>query len=119
MIKTILAISLLFMLFASRVSSETRPPESDDNQTRRIWAEAYIKKEAPASAQKPAANVVKRAKKREYKVATPQIVADAVVPETVVGITVWRYRPAREGEMGIQIGNDRLVAERVEGNTIL
>jgi hypothetical protein len=112
---------LFIVLFAIRVEAQAAPGSPEEDQTRRIWAEAYTPKEKKTAVaqKKPAGTVVKRAKKREYKVATPQIVADAVVPETVVGITIWRYRPAREGELGIQIGNDRLVAERVEGNTVL
>ena len=117
--KEILALFFI-LLFASRGGSQTRPYELEQDQPRRIWAEAFTKKEKTAvAAKQPATTAAKRAKKREYKVATPQIIADAVAPETVVGITVWRYRPAREGEIGIQIGNDRLVAERVEGNTVL
>ncbi|MGH9857764.1 MAG: hypothetical protein ACRD4B_07970, partial [Acidobacteriota bacterium] len=112
---------LFIALFAGTGGAQTRPYESEEDQPRRIWAEAYTKKEKKVAVaeKKPVSSTVKRAKKREYKVATPQIVADAVIPETVVGITIWRYRPAREGEIGIQIGNDRLVAERVEGDTVL
>lgn len=99
---------LLIIFVASTVVSAQDEP-------RRIWAEAYTKKE---KIQKPAA-AAKRVKKREYKVATPQIVADAVVPETVVGITIWRYRPAHENENGVLIGTERLIAERVEANTVL
>jgi hypothetical protein len=118
--KTIFAI-LLIALFSSHGRSQSAATETQEDQPRRIWAEAFTKteKKVTVAQKKPSTPAIKRTKKREYKVATPQIVADSVLPETVVGITIWRYRPAREGELGIQIGNDRLVAERVEGNTIL
>ena len=105
MAKRTLAFFIITVLTCSWIQAEEDDP-------RRIWAEAYTKKveqKAP----------VKRAKKREYKTATPQIVADAVVPETVVGITIWRFRTAYEGEEGVMIENERMIAERVDAGTPL
>jgi hypothetical protein len=83
-----------------------------EDETRRIWAEEYVKKEEAA----PAATAKK---KSHYRVATPQVAADKVSEDTVVGITIWRFRSAQTGESSVTIGGEQLVAERVEGNSIL
>ena len=85
-----------------------------EDETRRIWAEEYIKKDAAAPAP-----TVKQAKKPQYKVATPKIAAEKVNQESVVGITIWKLRAPRDGETGVMFGSENLVAERVEGNSIL
>ncbi len=100
-----------------------------EDEPRRIWAEAFIKKEKDPPAKKVETHAVpkkktpaaasKPVKKPEYKITTPEVVTDNVAQETVVGITIWRFRPAKEEEVGILIGNERLSAERVEGNTVL
>jgi len=86
-----------------------------EEETRRIWAEEYIKKDQPVSTT-PAA---KKINQPQYKVATPEVAAEKVNQEMVVGITIWKFRPAREGEMGVLIGKEKLIAERVEGSSIL
>jgi hypothetical protein len=99
-----------------------------EDEPRRIWAEAFIKKQEsvpekkadpPALRKKQSRPASKRVKKPEYKMTTPQLVTDNVSQETVVGITIWRLRPVKEGEIGILIGNERLSAERVEADRIL
>jgi len=99
-----------------------------EDEPRRIWAEAFIKKEKDPPVKKEEIAPVKKnktspaskpVKKPEYKITTPEVVTDNVLQESVVGITIWRLRPAKEEEIGILIGNERLAAERVEGNRIL
>lgn len=98
-----------------------------EDEPRRIWAEAFIKKEKSAPVKKVEAPPVRKktvpasktVKEPEYKITTPEVVIDNVSQEAVVGITIWRLRPAKEGEIGVLIGNERLSAERVEGNRIL
>jgi hypothetical protein len=85
-----------------------------EEETRRIWAEEYVKKDQPVA---PAPT--KKPKRPQYQIATPEVAADKLNQETVVGITIWKFRPAREGEIGVAIGGENLVAERVEGNSIL
>ena len=85
-----------------------------DDETRRIWAEEYVKKDQPAPP--PAA---KKPKQPHYRGATPEVAADKLNQETVVGITIWKFRPAQESEAAVTIAGEQLVAERVEGNTIL
>ena len=82
-----------------------------EDETRRIWAEEYVKKDQPAQANTK--------KKPHYRVATPEVSADNVSQNNVVGVTIWKFRPAQEGEAAVTIGGEHLVAERVEGNTIL
>ena len=106
-------VSLLALLNPQFVSAQ-------EDESRRIWAEAYTKKEVKEK--KPVTQTAPRIKKKkavQYKVTTPQIQAETVVDETVVGVTIWRLRSAAENEQGVMIGDERLIAERVEGSTSL
>jgi hypothetical protein len=99
-----------------------------EDEPRRIWAEAFIKKqenvpvkkaETPPVRKKQSRPASKPVQKPAYKITTPEVVTDNVSQESVVGITIWRLRPAKDDETGVLIGNERLSAERVEGNKIL
>ena len=109
---------IIFVLTTSIVLAEDEP--------RRIWAEAFIKNEKTDPVKKAETPPVRKKQKAsktiqkpEYKITTPEVVTENVSQETVVGITIWRLRPSKEGETGILIGNERLSAERVEGDRML
>jgi hypothetical protein len=87
-----------------------------EDETRRIWASEFIQKD---KAPPKVATSAKPVKKPQYKIATPEIAAEKVNQDTVVGITIWKLRPPGDGETGVMIGSEKLVAERVEGNSIL
>jgi hypothetical protein len=115
-----------FLFLIVLILSAISIPAAED-EPRRIWAEAFIKKQKSAPVKKVEALPVRKktvpasktVKNPEYKITTPEVVTDNVSQEAVVGITIWRLRPAKEGEIGVLIGNERLSAERVEGNRIL
>ncbi|MEP7341024.1 MAG: hypothetical protein ABI977_25050 [Acidobacteriota bacterium] len=60
----------------------------DGEQTRKLWDSQFFKPAPKAVANKPAAP------RRRYRIVTPNISTDRVDSDTVVGITLWRLRPA-------------------------
>ena len=90
----------------------------DEGPTRHLWDTAYIKKQtAPAAGRK--------AGKRAYKIATPNVPVEGVSPDTVIGVTIWRLRPARSAESAERIivheqaGATELVPERISADSKL
>lgn len=90
----------------------------DEGPTRHLWDTAYIKKPAgPAPERKSV--------KRSYKIATPNVPVEGVSPDTVIGVTIWRLRPARSAESAERIivheqaGATELVPERVSADAKL
>src|SRR5262245_36248614 len=61
----------------------------DDQTTRRLWDTDYLKPKPKPTAGKPAPP------KRRYRPVTPQISAQKVAGDTVLGITIWRLRPSK------------------------
>jgi hypothetical protein len=89
-----------------------------EDQTRRIWPEEYLK--PPAKAQRPPQIALNKASS-SYKVATPKVVLENVAADTVVGVTIWRLRPAGASDNAapIESENAKWIPERVEGNAPL
>jgi len=81
-------ITGLILLVLIVVSVLAQKPE---DATRKLWDTAFI---APASSKK----TVNR--RRVYRNATPNVPVNNVAPETVVGVTLWRLRPANRSESG-------------------
>jgi hypothetical protein len=90
----------------------------DEDTTRRLWDTAFINnpsKKTPA----------KKPTKRSYRVATPNVPTDGVNGDTVVGVTLWRLRPARATDAGERLivheGADAAewLPERISANTKL
>lgn len=63
--------------------------------TRKLWDTAFI---SSATSKKD-----NRRRSRSYRVATPKIPLDKVTPESVVGVTIWRLRPALARDSGERI----------------
>lgn len=59
-----------------------------DAQTRKLWDSEFFKAKAKPAPGKPAAQ------RKRYRIVTPQISTDRVNGDTVLGITLWRLRPA-------------------------
>ncbi len=59
-----------------------------DAQTRKLWDSEFFKAKAKPAPGKPAAP------RKRYRIVTPQISTDRVNGDTVLGITLWRLRPA-------------------------
>lgn len=103
----VLTLSCIAGLISSAASYS-----QDEGPTRHLWDTAYIKKTTGTAAGRKSA-------RRAYKIATPNVPVEGVSPDTVVGVTIWRLRPARSAESGERIivheqaGATELVPERV------
>jgi len=89
--KVMIGFVLLFLITGSLVVAQ-----KSDEATRKLWDTAYI---APASSRSTA----RRRSTSKYRVATPNVPTENVVPESVVGVTIWRLRPAGRADSGERI----------------
>jgi hypothetical protein len=87
-----------------------------DEATRKLWDTAFTS----------ASNSRKPSKRRSsYRVATPNIPVDNVAPDTVVGVTIWRLRPANRSDSGARLivhddnATKEWLPERISANTRL
>ena len=88
--KAILLLLILMATSAPLISTAQTP----DEQTRKLWDTAFI---TPAANKKTAG---RRRRSGAYRVATPNVPVDNVAPDTVVGVTIWRLRPANRSDSG-------------------
>ena len=72
--------------------------QKSDDATRKLWDTAFI----------ASSNSRRSSKRRSYRVATPNVPVDNVAPDTVVGVTIWRLRPANRSDSG-DIPHERAV----------
>jgi hypothetical protein len=107
--KVMLMFVLLCLITGSLVVAQ-----KPDEATRKLWDTAYI---APAAGKRGSP----RRSHSKYRVATPDVSTDNVVPESVVGVTIWRLRPAGRADSGerIIVHDDEYVPERISANTKL
>lgn len=111
--KVLIGFLLLFLITGSLVVAQ----KSDDT-TRKLWDTAYI---APAAGK----TTSRRRASSKYRIATPNVPIDNVVPESVVGVTIWRLRPAGRSDSGERIivhddnAGKEYVPERISANTKL
>src|SRR5688500_18253249 len=111
--KVLFGFVLLFLITGTLVVAQ----KSDDT-TRKLWDTAYI---APASGK----TTSRRRAHSKYRIATPNVPIDNVVPESVVGVTIWRLRPAGRADSGerLIVHDDNTakewVPERISANTKL
>src|ERR1051326_6537120 len=83
-----LLTSFFLMLVLIVSASFFATAQKTDEGTRKLWDTPFI---IPA-ANKPTAS--RRRTGGRYRVATPNVPVDNVAPDTVVGVTIWRLRPA-------------------------
>lgn len=89
--------------------------QKTDEATRKLWDTAFI---APSNSRRPS-------KRRSYRVATPNVPVDNVAPDTVVGVTIWRLRPANRSDSGERLivhddsATKEWLPERISANTRL
>ena len=108
----------LLVLCAASFAAPVTLKAQDEDTTRRLWDTAFInagnKKTSP-----------RRATKRSYRVATPNVPTAGVNGETVVGVTLWRLRRATANDSGERLivheGADEAewLPERISANTRL
>lgn len=112
--KITLSLILLFMVTGSLVLAQ-----KDDEATRKLWDTAFI---GSSSAKKTSSH---RRSRRKYRIATPNVPVDNVAPDSVVGVTIWRLRPANRSDSGerLIVHDDNAarewVPERISANTKL
>jgi len=87
-----------------------------EERTRKLWDTAFIKASSPRKSSKRRTN---------YRVATPNVPVDNVAPDTVVGVTIWRLRPANRSDSGERLivhddnATREWLPERISANTRL
>lgn len=87
-----------------------------DEATRKLWDTAFIE---TSKTRKPSRH------RSSYRIATPNVPVDNVAPDTVVGVTLWRLRPANRSESGERLivhdenANSEWVPERISTSTRL
>jgi hypothetical protein len=87
-----------------------------DEATRKLWDTAFIE---TSKTRKPSR------RRSSYRIATPNVPVDNVAPDTVVGVTLWRLRPANRFDSGERLivhddnANSEWMPERISANTRL
>jgi len=87
-----------------------------DEATRKLWDTAFI---AASKRRKPSK------RRSNYRIATPNVPVDNVAPDTVVGVTIWRLRPANRSDSGERLivhddnATKEWLPERISANTKL
>ena len=89
--------TFLTTLGAAAVMASAAPQLKDDQTTRHLWDTAYINQGARRLSSR------QLSAKRRYRVATPNVPFNRVAADTVIGVTVWRLRPARRADTGERI----------------
>ena len=109
--------SILALILLVLVASSVLVAQNPDDMTRKLWDTAFTgsstKKNTP------------RRRASSYRLATPNVPTDEVAPETVVGVTLWRLRPARQSDSGERLivhddnSDNEWIPERISANTRL
>ena len=81
------------------------PAQKPEDATRKLWDTAFI----GSSTTKKSAH----RRRGTYRVATPNVPVENVAPDTVVGVTLWRLRPANRSDSGerLIVHDDNAVKE--------
>lgn len=82
---------ILLILIAASIFVSSVLAQKQEDATRKLWDTAFI---ASSSSKKTTA------RRRAYRNATPNVPVNNVAPETVVGVTLWRLRPANRSDSG-------------------
>jgi hypothetical protein len=109
--KSILASTLLVLIAISVLVAQ-----NPDDMTRKLWDTAF-------TGSSPKKNTRRRT--TAYRLATPNVPTNNVAPETVVGVTLWRLRPARPADSGERLivhddnSDNEWIPERISASTRL
>lgn len=109
----ILLVTFCFVEPPSQVSAQKQ-----DDTTRKLWDTAFV---GSPNQKTPA----RRRSNARYRIATPQVPVDNVAPDTVVGVTIWRLRPANRADSGERLvvhddsATSEWLPERISANTRL
>ena len=117
--KSILGVLLLVSVAVSVFVSERRSvalAQNPEDMTRKLWDTAFV----GSWSKRP-----NRRRTGSYRIATPNVPTNNVAPETVVGVTLWRLRPARQNDSGERLivhdsnADSEWLPERISANTRL
>ena len=109
--KSLLGLVLLILVAVSVLMAQ-----NPDDMTRKLWDTAF-------TGSSPKKNTRRRAS--SYRLATPNVPTNNVAPETVVGVTLWRLRPARQSDSGERLivhddnSDNEWIPERISAHTRL
>ncbi|SRR6266404_183097 len=115
---TVKQLVCLVALYAVSLTASVTLKAQDEETTRRLWDTAFINTSSKKTPPRKAA-------KRTYRVATPNVPTEGVNGETVVGVTLWRLRHAKSTDSGERLivheGADAAewLPERISANTQL
>src|ERR1044072_6140944 len=86
--------------------------QKSDEATRKLWDTAFI---AASTSRKPSK------RRSSYRIASPNVPVDNVAPDTVVGVTLWRLRPANRADSGerLIVHDDNSTTEWLPGRVSL
>jgi len=118
--KIIASFALLIVVAISICLAEPQSlvrAQKADETTRKLWDTAFIE----------ASKTPRKSSKRRssYRIATPNVPVDNVSPDTVVGVTIWRLRPANRSDSGERLivhddnATREWLPERISANTKL
>ena len=109
--KSILSLVLLVLIAGSVLVAQ-----NPDDMTRKLWDTAFTNSSTKKNTRRRASG---------YRLATPNVPTNNVAPETVVGVTLWRLRPARQSDSGERLivhddnADNEWIPERISANTRL
>jgi Domain of unknown function (DUF4384) len=110
-------VLLIFVVMSiSFCLAEPQMAQKADEATRKLWDTAFI---AASTTRKPSK------RRTTYRIATPNVPVDNVAPDTVVGVTLWRLRPATRSDSGERLivhddnATKEWLPERISANTKL
>ena len=110
--KSLLSLTLLVLVAGSVLMAQ-----NPDDMTRKLWDTAFT---GSSTAKKNT-----RRRTSSYRLATPNVPTNNVAPETVVGVTLWRLRPARQTDSGERLivhednSDNEWIPERISASTRL
>jgi hypothetical protein len=84
-------VRLLLFAAATMVFGVVVFGQQTDDTTRKLWDTAFVGSASKANT---------RRRSRTYRIATPKVPIDKVTPDSVVGVTIWRLRPATSADSG-------------------
>lgn len=107
---------ILVAMAASFCLAEPQMAQKSDETTRKLWDTAFIE---PSKSRRPSK------RRSRYRIATPNVPVENVAPDTVVGVTIWRLRPASRSDAGERLivhddnAAKQWLPERISANTRL
>lgn len=90
----IVVIWMMTFCVAGLLATTAQEPQGEET-TRHLWDTAFIDQGKKATTKRPA--------RRSYRIVTPRVPVVGVAPDSVIGVTLWRLRPARKAETGERI----------------